>query len=350
MGYGMAAQVFHAPFLAILPQYRIHSFVQRSGEECLQKYPDAKLFRSISDMLADDEVELVVITTPNETHFPFAVEALTSGKHVVLEKPFANSSQQARTLVEKAAECGKVLSVYHNRRYVSDFKTIAWLLRQKALGEVHEYECRFDRYRPEPKPNAWREKAEEGSGVTYDLAPHLIDQALCLFGLPKEIFATIKKQRPHAVTDDYFDIRLLYNGLSVRLSAGMLVREMGPRYLIHGHLGSYIKHGDDPQEALLKAGVTPDRADWGREADGLEGLLHSIKNNEVVRERITGLAGNFGEFYSRLYSSLADGEPPSEKPEHGYNTVRLIELAFESDAQKRVLPVGDLMEVGYPLL
>jgi predicted dehydrogenase len=241
VGFGMSAQVFHAPFVSTVPGFRFHAVVERSTSLAEKKYPGIITYKSFDDMLQDPRIDLAVITTPNETHFPFSLQALAAGKHVVLEKPFTNTTSEAQQLLDAVQQYNKVLSVYHNRRYVSDFRTIVAILQQKKLGVVHEYECHFDRYRPEAKPNAWREKAAPGSGILYDLGSHLIDQALCLFGIPKFITADIKMQRPHASTDDYFDLRLDFGYTKAILKSSMLVREMGPRYMVHGTLGSYIK-------------------------------------------------------------------------------------------------------------
>jgi predicted dehydrogenase len=272
---------------------------------------------------------------------------LESGKHVVLEKPFANSSDEAHQLVEIAKRSGKILSVYQNRRYVSDFLTIKEILEKRLLGEVHEYIAHYDRYRAEAKPNAWREEIKPGSGVLYDLGPHLIDQALCFFGLPQTITADIRMQRPHSRVDDYFDIRLDFGFAKVILHAGMLVREHGPRYMIHGTKGSFIKHGEDPQEAALKAGSLPVGEDWGKEPDNFRGLLHTDINGSIIKENYPSKRGNFGNYYKNLYKSIIEGIPSKEKPEHGYNTVRLIELAFESHRKKCTVPCSGLMDIVY---
>jgi len=350
VGYGMSGRVFHAPFLHTMPQFNLKAVVERNKNEAEKVYPYIETERSIEDLLNRGDIDLVVITTPNETHFPYAKAALLAGKHVVLEKPFANNSAEAAELVKLGRESGKVFSVYQNRRYVGDFKTIRQLLKDGLLGEVHEYICHFDRYRDAPKPDkAWREEVRPGSGVFFDLGPHLIDQALCLFGLPQFITAFIKHQRPFAIVDDYFDVRLDYaSGLTVILKSGMLVREMGPRYAIHGTLGSYLKYGDDPQEELLKQGIMPVGYDWGKEPAEQNGILNTIINGEVVRKQVPTEAGNYGGFYTNLYDTIVNGAPLSEKPEHGYNTIRLIELAIESNEKKCTLPCIQLLDEPYP--
>ncbi len=349
VGYGMSGRVFHAPFLHTLPQYDLVAVVERSKNEAEKVYPYIETVRSLDELLLRDDIDLVVITTPNETHFPYAKAAMEAGKHVVLEKPFANTSQEAAALVALGKKTDKIFSVYQNRRYVGDFKTIKQIIKDGFIGNVHEYICHFDRYRDTPKPDkAWREEPRPGSGVFFDLGPHLIDQALCLFGLPQTITAFIKHQRPFAMVDDYFDVRLDYaNGLTVILKSGMLIREMGPRYAVHGSLGSYLKYGDDPQEELLKKGIMPVAKDWGREPESQHGILHTLIDGEIVRKTIPTQPGNYGDYYTNLYETIKNGAPLSEKPEHGYNTIRLIELAMESHEKKCTLTCLQLLDEPY---
>jgi scyllo-inositol 2-dehydrogenase (NADP+) len=347
VGFGISAKVFHAPFLTSNKQYELVSVVERNKAESKEKYPFAEVVKNMEALLQDDRIELVVITTPNETHFPYAKAALEAGKHVVLEKPLTNTSAEARELVEIAANSGKVLSVYQNRRYVSDFLTICDILDKKLLGEVHTFEGHYDRYRSEARPNAWREAAKPGSGILYDLGPHLLDQVLYFFGLPQTITADIRLQRPHAKVDDYFDLRLDYGFLKVILQAGMLVREPGPRYLVHGTQGSFVKYGEDPQEARLRAGEPPTGDDWGKEPEAFYGLLHTEVNGKLLREKVPSHTGSYGKYYENLYDTIVHHAPVKEKPEHGYNTIRLIELAFESHQQQRTIACTGLMPVAY---
>ena len=348
VGFGMTAKVMHAPFLAVSNQYHVTTVVERHKSESKQMFPDAQIVRSLDELLQRDDVELVIITTPNESHFTYAQQALQAGKHVVLEKPFTITAADADQLVQTAKQTRKILSPFHNRRYVADFRTMQGLLQQNLLGDVHTFEGHFDRYRPQPKPNAWREEAKPGSGILYDLGPHLIDQALCLFGLPQTITADVRLQRSFSVVDDAFDIKLDYGFLQVVLKSGMLVREPGPRYQIHGTLGSFVKWGEDVQEALLKEGALPNVEAWGAEPEEQYGLLHTETGGEVVRKQYPSLPGNFGLYYQNLYAALVHGAPLRETAEHGYNTIKLIELAFASTHEKRTLPCEGLMDVHYP--
>lgn len=346
VGYGMSAKVFHAPFLKILPQYEVVSVLERHKEDSKQLFPKVQLVRSLEELLQTN-IDLVVITTPNETHYPYTVQCLQAGKHVVIEKPFTITSIEARELAALAKKAGRVLSVYQNRRYVSDYLTIKNILQKNLLGKVHEFEAHYDRYRAEAKHNAWREVAKPGSGILYDLGAHIIDQSFCLFGLPAAITADIRMQRPHARVDDYFDLRLDYGFLKVILRAGMLVREPGPRYMIHGTKGSFIKYGEDTQEAKLKAGELPVSSDWGSEPEEMYGLLHTEIDGKIIKERVPSFKGNYGAYYEDLYATIVNNAPLKVTPEQGYNTIRLIELAFESAAKKCTVECTDLMDVQY---
>ncbi|MDF2189525.1 oxidoreductase [Paraflavitalea sp. CAU 1676] len=347
VGFGISATVFHAPFFVTMPEFELVAVLERTKNESQKKYPFVKVVRTIEELVDDPTIDLIVITTPNDTHFPYSKAALLAGKHVVVEKPFTNTTAEAKELVDLAALTGKVLSVYQNRRYVSDFLTIRDLLDKKLLGEVHEFEGHYDRYRAEARPQAWREHALPGSGILFDLGAHLLDQVLYLFGLPQAITADIRQQRPHAKVDDYFDIRLNYGFTKVILHAGMLVREPGPRYMIHGTVGSFIKYGEDPQEARLRAGDLPVGDDWGKEAEDTFGLLHTEIDGKLVKERMPSKAGDYSGYYRHIYNTIRLGAPLKEKPEHGYNTVRMIELAFESHTRQCTIPCSDLLDAPY---
>ena len=348
VGFGISAKVFHLPFITILPDhFELVSILQRKGDEAKAAYPQARIVRTIEEMLSDDTIDLVVITTPNDTHFPYAKKALDAGKHVVLEKPFANTTEEARALVEVASRSGKVLSVYQNRRYVSDFRTIKEILDRKLLGDIHEFEAHYDRYRAEARPTAWREAPLPGSGILYDLGAHIIDQALCFFGMPAHINADIRLQRPHARVDDFFNIWLDYGFNKVILHAGMLIREPGPRYMVHGTQGSFIKYGEDPQEARLRAGDLPVGEDWGKEPENIYGLLHTETDGKIIKERYPSLKGSYADYYLDLYDSIVHKKPVRQTAAHGYNTIRMIELAEQSSREKRTIPCTGLMDVEY---
>lgn len=340
VGFGISSQVFHAPFIHVLEEFNLSAFVERNNDLSAKAYPGTTTYRSFEEMLEDPTLELIIVTTPNETHFPYSAAALKAGKHVVVEKPFTNNSEEAQQLIDIARESGKILTIYHNRRYVSDFLTFREILEKKMLGDVHEFVAHYDRYRPEARPQAWREAPKPGSGIFFDLGSHLVDQALILFGMPEMVTADIRMQRPHARVDDFFEIWLDYGFLKVTLHSGMLVREMGPRYMIHGTEGSYIKYGEDPQEAALRAGQLPKGENWGKEDSEFDGILHTSIDGTVHRKTIPTRQGNFGQFFKDLYETIRNGAPLQVTPEQGLNTIRIIELAIQSSRERRSLPVS----------
>jgi len=347
VGFGISAKVFHAPFVTTVPGYELVAVMERHNRASAEIYPWVKVVRTFEELVEDPGIDLIVVTTPNETHFPYARAALQHGKHVVLEKPFTITTVEARTLVELSHKSKAVLSVYQNRRYVADFFTIREIFSKNLLGHVHEFEAHYNRYRPEAKPNAWREEPKPGSGILYDLGSHIIDQALYFFGMPKRMIADVRKQRPHARIDDYFDLRLDYGDRRVILKSGMLVREPGPRYMIHGTIGSFIKSGEDPQEAKLRAGESPVQPHWGEEDPENYGLLHTEVDGKIIRERYPSLAGNFGLYYANLHQTITADAPLLEKPEHGFNTIQMIELALLSSKKRCEVECHGLMNVGY---
>jgi scyllo-inositol 2-dehydrogenase (NADP+) len=342
VGYGKSAKVFHIPFLSTMDEFEITAVLERHSEESKKQLPGIRVAKSIEELIGADDTELIVITTPNDTHFEYASKALKAGKNVVLEKPFTITSADAEELIRIANNSGKVLSVYQNRRYVSDFLTMRELLEQNMLGDIHEFNATYDRFRPQAVPGAWRETNMPGAGILYDLGPHIIDQALTLFGNPEAITADVRRQRSFTKADDYFNIWLHYGFLKVILHSGMLVREQGPRYMIHGTLGSFIKYGEDPQEEKLRAGELPLGDTWGLEPESSYGILHTEINGQVVRKTVPSKKGDYGLYYKNIYETIVNGAPLKEKPEHGYNTIRIVELALESSAQKKTLTCSSL--------
>lgn len=344
ISYGISSKTFHLPFITTHGGFSLDLILERSGETCKEKIPSVKVVKTLDEVLNEPSIDLVVVASPNTTHFPYTKALLEAGKHVVVEKPFTNKAAEALELVALSKETGKICSVFHNRRYVADFLTMKKILDDGLLGEPREFFAHYDRYRPEPRTyGLWREDVLPGSGVFYDLGPHLIDQALVLFGKPTYITADIRKMKSYSKVDDFFDVKLEFDNVIATLHSSMLVREMGPRYMIHGTKGSFIKHGEDPQEDLLKAGVVPTGADWGKEEEKYYGLLHTEKNGEIVREIYPSLKGSFGYYYENLYQTIINHQPLKETAVDGYNVIRLIELAFESSQVRRTIKVSGLI-------
>jgi scyllo-inositol 2-dehydrogenase (NADP+) len=338
VGFGMAGQVFHAPLIHANPHMRLTHIVQRHPSPSEGKYPQTKIVRDIGTLLADASVDLVVIATPNISHFEMAAQSLRAGKHVVVDKPFTITSTDADQLIALSRKVNRVLSVFQNRRWDGDFLTVRQILAQKALGRVAEYESRFDRFRPALKPGAWREQALPGSGVLFDLGSHLIDQALLLFGRPDGIYADLRRQRDGAVALDNFEIHLDYSELKVTLKAGSLVCDPSPRFVLYGTEGSYVKFGLDPQEEALKQGASPTQPNWGTEPEGAWGTRTRC-NGATVREKYPSLSGCYLEFYTNVVRAIAGEEELAVKPEQAREVIRLIELSQQSALEKRMIPI-----------
>ncbi|CAF1161102.1 unnamed protein product [Adineta ricciae] len=351
IGFGVSGRVFHAPFVHTMSNmYELRSVVERHANEAEKIYPYIKTVRSTTELFDDPDIDLVIITVSNDLHYSLSKEALEKGKHVVVEKPMTIRSSEALELIELAKEKQLIICPYQNRRYDSGYRTIKKIIEEKLLGdEILDCEIHFDRYRPELKPgNVWRERNEPGAGIFYDLGSHLIDQTLSLFGQPQTITADIRTQRPTANIDDYFDVRLDYGRLRVTLKSSMLVREIGPRYVLHGPLGSFIKHGDDIQEGVLRNGAMPstlnEESDWGKEPVEDYGLLHTeIKDGRIMKEKYPTVRGHYGLFYEQLYAAIVLGKQLEIRPEDGYNVIRMIELGYQSSQEKRTVPCDRLL-------
>ena len=333
VGYGMAARVFHAPVIASVPGLRLKKVVERHAEESRKRYPSVEVVRDTGALLDDEEIELVVISTPNDTHFDLATQALLAGKHVVVEKPFTVTSHEAQQLIELARRQQKLISVHHNRRWDGDFQTVKKIVEGKLLGRLVEYEAHYDRYRNYPRANAWREEEGRGSGVLYDLGSHLIDQAQVLFGLPHRVRGDVRVQREFARVADNFEVVLDYDHLKVTLKAGMLVREQPARFLLHGTLGSFVKYGIDPQEEALKRGGTPVDDHWGEEPQELWGTINTEVAGLHVEGRVETIAGRYQAYYQNILDAIRGRAELAVKPEEARDTIRIIELALESDAR-----------------
>ncbi len=339
VGFGMAAKVFHAPLIRANAHLHLTHIVQRQGDEARKSHPEVRLVRDLDALLAEDSVGLVVVATPNTSHHDIAARALGAGKHVVVDKPFTVTSSDADDLIALSRKTGRVLSVFQNRRWDGDFLTVKQILERKILGRVAEYESRFDRFRPSVKPNAWREQASPGSGVLYDLGSHLIDQAVVLFGRPTGIYAELRRQRDGAAADDSFVVHLEYPQLKVTLKAGTLVCEPSPRFVVYGTEGSYLKYGLDPQEEALKNGRSPTEPQWGSEPEDCWGT-HSRCDGRLNRTKYPTLAGSYPDYYTNVARTIQGQEELVVRPEQSREVIRLIELAKQSNVERRVLPVS----------
>ncbi|HMK04203.1 MAG TPA: Gfo/Idh/MocA family oxidoreductase [Ferruginibacter sp.] len=335
--FGMSGWVFHAPFIHLHEGFDLYAVFERSKDLASSKYPGIKTFRSLEEMLADEAIELVIVNTPNYTHFEYAKLALLAGKHVVVEKPFTNTVAEAKELIALAGKQNKKLSVYQNRRWDSDFKTVQNVVKQNLLGNVVEAEIHFDRYNEALSPKQHKETPGPGAGILPDLGPHLIDQALQLFGMPTAVFADATNLRAISLVEDYIELVLFYENLRVRLKAGYLVREVLPAYIIHGTKGSFIKPRADVQEIELQKSKSPADADWGTEPGEGKGLLHTEIDGKIVREHIPSEKGNYMAYYDGIYETIRNNKPLPVTAEEGANVVLIIEAAFKSVKEKKVI-------------
>jgi scyllo-inositol 2-dehydrogenase (NADP+) len=333
VGFGIAGRTFHAPVIRAVPGLHLTCIVQRTGDSAGEKYPDVRVVRNVDEMLADQNIRLVVIATPNATHFELAKQCLLAGRDVVVDKPFTNTFRDAQELDQLARSEGRLLSVYQNRRWDGDFLTVQHLIGSGALGRLALFESHYDRYRLARRPGQWRETAGPGSGVLFDLGPHLVDQALLLFGLPEAIAADVRIEREDAVVDDAFDILLRYPKLTVLLRATMLALTPGPRFVLNGTLGSYIKHGMDPQEDALKAGAQPGIPGWGQEDETHWGTLTLAGENGAVRRQVRTEPGDYREFYANVRDAILLKTPLAVSAQHAAQVIRLLELARQNSQQ-----------------
>ncbi|MGA8265565.1 MAG: oxidoreductase [Ignavibacteriaceae bacterium] len=337
LSYGMAGNYFHAPFIHFTEGMKLTKVLERHSDNAVRDYPYVQVVRNLSDILDDDQIDLVVIATPHKTHFDYGKQSILAGKHVVMEKPFTPTSDEAQELIELAQKHDRVISPFQNRRLDSDFLTVKKLLEDKKLGELIEFESHFDRFRNYLRPDTWKEEPGAGSGVLYDLGTHLIDQTLILFGLPEMITADIRIQRDYSLTDDYFELILHYGRLKVTLKAGTLVMEDSPRFILHGTEGSFVKYGVDPQEEDAKQGQKPSEKNWGVESENLWGTLYAEKDGEIIEEKIKSFAGCYQNYYGNIRDVINNKTELLVKPEEARNTIRVIELAYLSNKEKRTV-------------
>jgi len=336
LSYGMSGKVFHAPFLIFHPGFELVGSWERSKKLIQQDYPNVKSYETLEALLQDD-IDLVIVNTPVGTHFEYAKQVLLARKHAVVEKAFTTTVAEAEELMNLSKENGLKLSVFQNRRWDSDFKTVQQVVTDKVLGELVEAEFHFDRYNPLLSPKGHKETANSGAGILKDLGPHLIDQALFLFGFPQSVFADIRITREHSLVDDWMDILLYYPDFRVRLKAGFFVREANPAYVIHGKRGSFLKPRGDVQEDELKLGKKPNITSWGKEAPGNEGLLHTDIDDIIIKDKVPTLQGNYYDFFEGVYQSISNDTKEPVTAQDGLQVMQIIEAAIQSSFQRKVI-------------
>ena len=340
VGFGLAGRSFHAPVIRAVAGLRLATILERSGNQAAVQYPDVRIVRTLDELLANPEIRLVVIATPNDSHYPIARECLAAGRHVLVDKPFATTLDEAIALVEFAKKQGRLLTVYQNRRYDGDFQAILELVASGALGRIVRFESNYDRFRPQLRPGAWRERSGPGSGIFFDLAPHLIDHALLLFGLPEALTADIRVEREGAVADDAFDLAFHYpRGLRADLRSSILAVSTRPRFLLHGTQGGFVKQSFDPQEANLRRGYIPTDTAWGAEPEENWGLLTLSRNGALTQHRVPSAKCDYRDFYANLRDAVLGQAKLAVSPEWALDVMRLLELARHSSNERRTVSV-----------
>lgn len=338
VGYGYAGKTFHAPLIAAVPALELAAVASSDAAKVHADWPGVAVHATPAGLVARDDIDLVVIATPNDTHHPLARDALRAGRHVVVDKPFTVHLAEARELVALARERGRLLSVFHNRRFDGDFLTLKTLLADGALGRVVDVESRHDRWRPEVR-RRWRESAGPGAGLWFDLGPHLVDQALQLFGPPRAIALERALVRDGALADDWFHASLRYDRLHVHLRASMLAAASAPRFTLHGTRGSFVKEGLDAQEDALKAGVRPTwppQPGWGVDP-GRAVIVSRSDDGGAVETPVMLERGAHQAYFAAVAAAIRGEAPNPVRPEEALAVMELIELGIESAAQGREL-------------
>ncbi|SAP43059.1 oxidoreductase ydgJ [Klebsiella oxytoca] len=334
IGYGYASKTFHAPLISGTPGMTLAAVASSDENKVHADWPAMPVVSGPEQILNDPNIDLVVIPTPNDTHFPLAKAALEAGKHVVVDKPFTVTLSHARELEALAKSGGRLLSVFHNRRWDSDFLTIKALINEELLGEVGYFESHFDRYRPQVR-NRWREQGGPGSGIWYDLAPHLLDQVVNLFGLPVSMQVDLAQLRPGSQSTDYFHAVLAWPQRRVVLHGTLVAAAETARFIIHGSRGSYVKYGLDPQEERLKSGERLPQEDWGY--DMRDGVLTRAEGEDITEESWLTLPGNYPAYYAAIRDALNGSGTNPVPASQAIQIMELIELGLESARHRTTL-------------
>ena len=338
IGFGLAGRYFHAPVINAVAGMRVAAILRRTGDTAAQTYRDAKIVRTIDDLLAIDSLKLIVIATPNQSHFPLAKRCLEAGRHVVVDKPFTLDVAEARELIALARSKNLVLTVYHDRRFDADFQGLRKVNESGELGRITRFESTYDRYRPIPKPGAWREQPGPGSGIFFDLSPHLFDQAFTLLGMPEALVADIRTERPGFSTDDAFDMLLYYpHGTRALLRATMLSASPRPRMVVLAQNGGYSKRDFDPLELTLRAGHIPPGDNWALEKEEDWGELTLMNDGHATTRRVPS-TGDWRDFYANVRDAILGTAPILVTPQQILNVMVAMELAMQSSAERRAIP------------
>lgn len=331
IGYGYAARTFHVPLLRAVPGLSVELVASSRPEDVRADLPGATVEADPMRAVVAADIDLVVVATPNHTHFALAQAALRAGKHVVVDKPMTPSLSEARELDATARAHGRLLSVFHNRRWDSDFLSVRQAVDEGLIGEIRHFESRIERFRPQVRER-WRERPGPATGLWWDLGPHLVDQALMLFGWPDTVQANLARQRSGATTDDWAHVVLGFGPLRAVLHAGMLAALPGPRFVMHGTRGSLVKAQPDRQEQQLIAGVRPGDPQWGTDADPLQ-----WRCDDGTTQTRAALAGDQSRFYVELADAITNNAPNPVPPDQAIRVMAVMEAAMRSASDGRIV-------------
>ncbi|MGB7846049.1 MAG: Gfo/Idh/MocA family oxidoreductase [Candidatus Acidiferrum sp.] len=338
IGFGLGGRCFHAPVIRAVSGLQLAAILQRAGNSAAQAYPDTRIVRSLDKLLAIDSIRLIVISTPNQTHFPLAKSCLEAGRDVVVDKPFTTTVAEAVELLNLAKKLGRILTVYHNRRFDADFQALRHSVAAGDLGRIVRFESTYDRFRPVRKPGAWREDPGPGSGVLFDLAPHLIDQSMMLIGTPLAVTADIRIERAGFSTDDAFDLLLHYpHGSRALLRATMMSATPRPRLVLLGEKGSYLKREFDPLEPNLRAGLVPAGPSWVVEKEENWGELTLVENGSTTLRKIPS-TGDWRDFYANVRDAILGKAQLFVTPQQVLDVMVALDLALESNSKRATIP------------
>ena len=346
IGFGLGGRVFHAPFISVTPGMELTAVVQRGPwkqpfPSASEQYPGVRIVGSVEELLAIEELDLIVISTPNESHFSLCHAALSAGKHVVIDKPITTSSEEARQLIDLAESKNLIFAPFQNRRFDADFRTVERILDSGRLGRLVTFRAHFDRFRPGIRPNTWKESGAPVNGLLFDLGPHLADQPLALFGKPDFVTGSVRTDRDNSAIEDAFDIRLDYPRVTVHLSSSMIAASASPRFLLHGTNGSFLKYGLDPQEPALLAGQRPTvDGEWLCEPESAWGtlVLADSASGGTHSEVVPSETGDYRLFFANVRDAITGKAALTIPAIHGLRITRALELARQSSAEKRSLP------------
>jgi predicted dehydrogenase len=336
VGFGMAGRVFHAPLISSVEGLELAAVVERNSNHAAERYPGITTYRSVEELLADASIKLVVVATPNSSHFPIAMQALEAAKNVVVDKPVALASNEIAQLAELAGGIGLHLFPFHNRRFDSDFGTIQKVIGDHSLGRLVHFESNFDRWRPGLSTRVWKEETDQG-GILLDLGTHVVDEALMLFGLPASIGAEVFREREGDGANDSFTIRLHYlTGFTVTLGANCLSSLARPRVHLRGTRGNYWKWGLDSQEETLNNITKITDPDWGKEPEEKWGTLSIDVEGKIETRKVPSAVGDYRRYYEQVRDVLTGtSDVPPATPAEAWRTARVLEWAKQSSDEHR---------------